>query len=452
MEAAFIPKELFTATLPFTAVSADFRTTKGLNADLYPPQIPNLNLLLSSASDTTSEMYAQYREAFRQMMLGNRAYFVADLDYHISTAPFLNGKPMKPLVSLEEVERMYQTLPYKADREYGNKWSVDQGEDVLVKRSTIEKNCRTYYPQFMNDTTQKFIISYDPSSRQDNSVILVAELIRDEKKGLMLKLSYMKNLVERFANGQAAVIQAPQQVEILKNVMLDFNYGYLDYDGIDSIFVDDGAGGGGFQLGQFVLTDFIGKDKKNHRGIIDKNNEYMKLRADDYPGAAEVLHMFNFKRDKTAAYEALANAINQGLVIFPSSLNVRNELEFEETHEDGSMYIRYEKPNLEELDCLMQMDLLKEEILGMQKVKKTNGTVVIEQTPEAKQNNSHDDRADTLAMCCFRLMQLRAAEILDVEKKTEDFSKIFSSKVKHKNSNPFSSKQKNPFLGKNPFQ
>lgn len=304
----------------------------------------------------------------------------------------------------------------------------------------------------MNDTTQKFIISYDPSSRQDNSVILVAELIRDEAKGLMLKLNYMKNLIERMANGQTAIIQKPEQVEILKGIMLDFNYGYLDYDGIDTIYIDAGAGGGGYEVSQYLLTDFIGKDKKNHRGIIDKENEYMKLRADDYPAAAEILHLFNFKRDKTAAYEAMANAINQGLIIFPSSLNVRNELEFEETRDDGSMYMRYEKPSLEELDCLMQMDLLKEEILGMQKTKKTNGTIVIEQTPEARQNNLHDDRVDTLAMCCFRLMQLRAAEILDVEKKSEDFSKIFSSKTKYKNNNPFNSKQKNPFLGKNPFQ
>ena len=450
-EGAFIPKELYTATLPFTAVSADFRTSKGLNAEIYPQQIPNLNMILSSASDTTSEMYAQYREAFRQMLLGNTNYFVCDLDYHISTAPFLNGRPMKPLVSMDEVERMYNTQPYKAEREFANKWSADQGENVLVKRSTIEKNSCSYYPQFSNDTTQKFIISYDPSSRQDNSVILVGELIRDESKGLMLKLSYMKNLVERLANGQAAVIQKPEQVEILKDIMLDFNYGYLDYDGLDSIFIDAGAGGGGFEIGQYLLTDFVGKDKKNHRGIIDKSNEYMAIRADDYPAAAEILHLFNFKRDKTNAYLALESAVNQGLVIFPSSLNVRNELEFEEEREDGSMYIRYEKPSLEEMDSLLQMDLMKEEILGTQKSKKTNGTIVIEQTPEAKSNNLHDDRADVLAMMCFRLMELRANEVLDKETKVEDFSKIFKAKPKKKNNNPFVSKQKNPFIGKNPF-
>ena len=72
---------------------------------------------MSSASDTSCEMYRQYKEAFRQMMLGNTSYFVADLDYHQSTKPYINGKPAPPLVSIEEVERMYETNPYRAERE-----------------------------------------------------------------------------------------------------------------------------------------------------------------------------------------------------------------------------------------------------------------------------------------------------------------------------------------------
>ena len=211
---------------------------------------------------------------------------------------------------------------------------------------------------------------------------------------------------------------------------------------------------GGFEIGQYLLTDFKGKDNKNHRGIIDLDNEYMKIRADDYPGAAPILVLFNFKRDKTAAYEATASAINQGLVVFPKSLNIRNELEFEETLADGSMTIRYEKPNLEEMNSFMQFDLAKEELMGMQSSKRPNGTIVFEQTPEAKQNGLHDDRADVIAMACYRLMQLRADEALDIEKPQEDYSTIFST-VKHvKKNNPFDLKR-NPFemqKGYNPFK
>ena len=60
---------------------------------------------------------------------------------------------------------MYETNPYRAEREFGNKWSGDQGEDVLVKRTTIEKFSKTYYPDFENDGTRKYILTYDPASR-----------------------------------------------------------------------------------------------------------------------------------------------------------------------------------------------------------------------------------------------------------------------------------------------
>ena len=120
---------------------------------------------------------------------------------------------------------------------------MDQGEDVLVKRTTIEKFSKTYYPDFENDGTRKYILTYDPASRLDNSVVLVAELFRDEEKGLMLKLVNMVNLVERAKDGTSMVIQKPKQMEIFKNMMVDYNLGYVDYEGIDSIFIDAGAGG-----------------------------------------------------------------------------------------------------------------------------------------------------------------------------------------------------------------
>ena len=53
----------------------------------------------------------------------------------------------------------------------------------------------------------------------------------------------MKNLVEVLKGGQIGIIQKPEQVEILKGLMLDFNAGYVDYDGLDTIQIDAGAGG-----------------------------------------------------------------------------------------------------------------------------------------------------------------------------------------------------------------
>lgn len=245
-------------------------------------------------------------------------------------------------------------------------------------------------PEFNNPGNKKYIISYDPSSRLDNSVILIGELFNDEERGWMVKLVNCVNLVEVLKNGEKAVIQKPEQIERLKDLILDYNRGTLDYDNIDQLIVDAGAGGGGFDLAQFLMNEWVGKDRKLHIGFIDREDPYMQLREDDYPGNSEKLKMFNFKRDKVQAYERAQNAINQGLVIFPTSLNARNEIEFEETDAEGNVRIRYEKADKDELNALVQLDLLKEELIAMQKIKKPNGTIQFDLSPDAKSKNFHD--------------------------------------------------------------
>ena len=91
------------------------------------------------------------------------------------------------------------------------------------------------------------------------------------------------------------------------------------------------------------MREWVGEDSKRHLGLIDLQDEYMKVREDDYPANIQKLRMFNFKRDKVRAYERAQSAINQGLAIFPSSLNARGELEFEDVDAEGNIVIRYEK-------------------------------------------------------------------------------------------------------------
>ena len=79
----------------------------------------------------------------------------------------------------------------------------------------------------------------------------------------------------------------------------------------------------------------------------------MKLRADDYPANIRKLQLFNFKRDKVQAYERTQAAINQGLVMFPKSLNARNEMEIEEVDSDGTTSIKYEKVSFDEMNSLI---------------------------------------------------------------------------------------------------
>ena len=177
------------------------------------------------------------------MMLGDPNYFVCDIDCNFSLHPFIDGKPSKPLVSQETIDDAFQTNPYRATREYWNRFDNDGGEDCFVKRSTILKYSKTFTPIFENDGTKTYIIAYDPSTKLDNSVIMIAELFREEERGYMVKFVNCVNLIEVLKTGEKAVIQKPEQIKRLKDIIVDYNKGALDYDNLDLIVIDAGAGG-----------------------------------------------------------------------------------------------------------------------------------------------------------------------------------------------------------------
>ena len=126
---------------------------------------------------------------------------------------------------------------------YHNRFDRDGGEDVFVKRSVILKNSFSYYPEYENDGTKKYILVFDPASKLANSVVMIAELFRDESKGLMVKIVNCVNLIELLPNGEKAIIQKPEQIERVKQLLLDYNKGALDYDNIDLFSIDAGARG-----------------------------------------------------------------------------------------------------------------------------------------------------------------------------------------------------------------
>ena len=206
--------------------------------------MPNQNILLSSAEGIDSELYDQYKLCYKKMLLGDPNYFVADISCEFSLHPFLNGVPIKPQLQQAVIDNAFATNPYKAQREYYNLFDLDGGEDVLVKRSTITKYSESYYPVFQNeDGTKKYIIAYDPATKLDNSVIAVAELFRDPERGLMAKFVNCVSLLEVLKNGEKMVMQKPEQVERLKDIIIDYNRGALDFENIDQILLDAGAGG-----------------------------------------------------------------------------------------------------------------------------------------------------------------------------------------------------------------
>lgn len=452
-EAGKINREFFALTKPFLAQDQDFITGKNLNVECYPKQIPSQMIYSSSAESIDSELYDQYRDCALSMIAGSDKHFVCDISCELSLHPMLNGKKYKPLVKQSIVDDAFKKNEFKANREYFNKFDISGGQDALVKRTTIIANSFAFEPIFKNKTNdQIFIITYDPASKLDNSFVLINELINDPEKGYMLKLVNGVNLVEIKSNGDKKIIQKPEQIEKIKQIILNYNGSVPDYDNIFFIGIDAGSGGGGFDIAQFLLKDWVGKDKKQHKGLIDLTDKYLKEESSNFPSAIDKLRLANFTRDKVQLYIDCQDMINQGNVMFPKSLNLKSEMEFEFFNDKNELIIKNVQMNSEEIRALTEIDLLKEELVGIQRTQ--NGSVIkFDTLPSKKSQGMHDDRSDCCAMACHFLAQLRRKDLLNVKNNSDGFNKLFEHGLKNRLKNPLNEQHKNPFAnnGRNPF-
>ena len=454
-EAGKIERDFFALTKPFTTQDTNFIAGKGINVDCYPLQFPNQIILASSAEDIFTELWDSYLLGAKEMIMGNKDYFVCDIDCRFSLAPKMNGEPFKPLLTQAVIDDAIAKNEFRANREYFNKFDVSGGQDCLVNKGTLNKCSYGYYPSFKYEDGKKYIIVYDPSSKLDNSVILVAELFHDEEKGWMAKIINCRNLIENKKGGGKKIIQKPDQIEILKEMLLDYNGPALDYENIEKVIIDAGAGGGGFDISQFLLPGWEDGHRKKHVGIIDLEDKYCLELQDRFPEAKNILTLANFTKDKVKMYEMASDALNQGLIIFPKNANGQNEMEMEEIGEDGEPVFRYEKLVGENLRAITEIEMLKYELMAMQKMKNSQtNKISFDLIPPKKNEGLHDDRADCMAMLCNYLMELRAKDKMNSYKKEKkDYSMLLSQRIKTSNNNNSRFGGANPFtnMGANPF-
>ena len=387
-EAGKVEREFFDLTEPFCTQDRDFMTGANFNVKCMPKQMPNQMIYASSAEGIDSRLYDVYKECALRMIGGQMEYFCCDITCELSLHPYMNGKPYKPLLSQEVIDDALKLNEFRANREYFNKFDLSGGQDALVKRITILSNSYGYHPVFENEGNKKYIIAYDPATKLDNSIVGVAELFEDEEKGLMLKMVNLINLIEKLPNGDKKVIQKPKQVEIIKNLILKYNGRVPDYDNIERFIIDAGSGGGGFETAQYLLPDWLGSDKRMHIGFIDLDDKYLKMERDNYPGASTKLTMANFTGQKVEMYQACQDMINQGLVMFPKSLNLRTEMEFEVEDDEGNVQIVLERMDSDEIPPLVEFDMMKEELIAMQKIKQGN-SIKFDLLPSKKAENMH---------------------------------------------------------------
>lgn len=452
-ESGFLSDNYIETSSAYTTQNSSFKLGGGIDMDLLPENIPNQLLFCSSASDTDSNFYRKYAEWSKRMFLGDPNVFVASLDCNVVIGATLNGIALSvPLLSQDKVDSALRTNPVKAQREYYNKFDSDGGDDHPIKRSTIAHNSSVRKPLMFNEGNEKrkLCLAYDPALNYDNSVVSVGEYIYDEHTGWKLKIQNVinfKQLGEKVKNNN---ISTPKQVDEIKDMLVKYNgKGFADYENIDYLFMDAGAGGGGNQIPFYFMEDWVDRYGVKHRGLIDKEECSDNVR--DFPNAVNKLKLIQPKRYRTEMFDDFIELLNLGLIEFTEEYDLKGyiniaeenvkeiiETKNEETGEvekvNGVTY-KKEKLSWEEELSLKNIDIAKEELIATMRYGGKDGQPHRYGLSPEKKNRIHDDRAYTIVMLAWHLKNLRNGEITNKPRETQDITQLLQFKSPIKKSN-----------------
>lgn len=467
-ESGFLSEEMMNVYSAFAIVNRDLKTGKdasGRSIDpvrqrCFPREMPYQKIYISSASDVETKFYALYRDFAKKQIMGDPDYCVLHMDCELAFKPTLRGELVTPLLSRSQVESEMRTNPDKALREYYCIFTTSAGADAIVQRGVITRNEETRKPLLYNDTgDKKFGIFYDPARQRDNSFILVCEFYEDElpdgSTETKMRIVNGINLID-IGKKIKSPMQTPDQIEYLKKIILDYNGGADAYGNIVGIWIDAGSGGGGVNIGDYLMDDWESESGIKHRGLIDKefSAEYVKR----FPNAVDKVHLMTPSAYKSIMYEALIEMLNQDKISFTASYDHKGYLTVFDVDEkvlkeekakiesklkkqkisgreleerinqelNNVQSVKTKTIKLEWLDelALSNIDALKEELVNMVRKRRDSGRDSFDLTPE-KANRLHDDRAYTMAMAGWALSEERRKNILK-KPKSQDTSTLLS--------------------------
>lgn len=467
-ECGWLSDEMLQTYGAFAIVNKSFKSGKdrdGNSIDInrlrcIPSNIPNQLFYISSASSTDTEFYKLYRDFSKRQLMGDPDYFVAHIDCEVAFKPTIRGQIMEPLLTRSTVEAAMRSNPEKARREYYCEFTSDAGANAIIRRGVIARNSEIRKPILCNDTgKRKIVIAYDPARSRDNSVILVAEIYVDKDRNgdseYKMRLLNCINLID-IGNKRKCPMQTPDQIDYLKEIILDYNQGGDDtYSNILGIYIDAGSGGGGVNIADYLMPDWKGKDGKIHRGLIDK--EYSEEYVKKFPNAVNKIHLMSPTQYKSEMYEAMIELMNQDKINFTADYDGKDYLtifdidkdkyektkrELEEKYKKQKMSpedidynvqkdlnnlqnvkSRIEKLNWQEQKALASIDALKEELVNMVRIKRESGKDSFELCAE-KRSKLHDDRAYTAALASYALQCERRKFITNKKRPKADKSLV----------------------------
>lgn len=461
-ECGFLSEEMMNVYGAFAIVNKSFKSgTDGSGKSIdsvrlktLPKEIPNQLFYISSASSVGTKFHEFFRTFSKKMILGRRDYFVAMITCEIPLRPTIHGKLMNPLYEKSVIDNELKTNPEKARREYYCQFTTDAGNDAIIKRSVITRNEEIRKPLLYNDTgDKKFVIGYDPARSRDNSVVLVGEIYDykriDGSLDTRMRLVNCINLID-VGKKIKSPMRTPEQIEYLKKIILAYNGDADAYGNIIGIYIDAGSGGGGVNIADYLMQDWVDASGIKHRGLIDK--EYSAEYVKKFPNAVDKVHLISPSGYKSEMYEAMIELMTQDKISFTAPYDNKDvltvfdideqvvekernkviaqlkkegldESEFEKRLSEALSNVQTVKTKTIDLEwedklALANIDALKEELVNMVRKKRDSGKDSFELTPE-KANKLHDDRAYTAALVSYALMQERRKNITQ-KRKTVD--------------------------------
>ena len=465
-EGGWLSEEEFNVIGAFTTQNSNFKLGGTVDVSTIPKEFPHQLLYASSASSIDTAFYHKYRDFSKRMLLGDPRYFVADLNCDIVINTTFHGKKYPvSLLNRETIENEIRNNPEKANREYYNQFTQDGGVGQIIKRALIVRNSYNRPPVLSNDTnTRKFVFAYDPARSTDCSVLGIGELLYDEEEGYTMDIVNVVSFADLGLRRKTPMMTQDQIKEIHK-LLLDYNGDAIDYDNIELFLADAGSGGGGNSwVRDSLIEEWKDKSGKAHRGLLDKEYTNGDIYSKRYPDAVNKLKLIEPSKYKAEMFEALIKMVEANKIHFTekydnkgylnilevddklmkdSEAKIRADLDkmdldvsaYEEALEERLSEIEAAKTkvyklSLDEEVALTQIDIMKEEIVNICRVKRDGGkdSFKLPAHKDADTGNSeatmHDDRAYVLAMLGWFLSEKRLEHIKQKKKRSSSTSDL----------------------------
>lgn len=252
-ECAFCAEELITAVEPFSTQSSDAQYGADMtkNQDLLPMQPHNQIIYASSQGSVDAVFYKRYKEYAKKMIAGNRNYFVCDMPCDTAMRMYHKGVKIRPLLSQSVVDDAMKADPDRARREYYNQPDLSGGVNQIIKWGTIRKNERQIIPYIGFKPENRIVLAFDPARTIDNSILSAMNVYEDPDCGVCGDIVSCTNFID-LASKHRYKLDSNRQISEIRKILLAYNGLGLDYEFIDSLMIDSGAGGGGLKKAPFI--------------------------------------------------------------------------------------------------------------------------------------------------------------------------------------------------------